>query len=304
MKKFIIIDGHSISRRAFHALPPLTNKAGELTNAVYGFCLVLFKTIREFRPDFFAVAFDLPTPTFRHERFSGYKATRKKTPVDFLSQLPKIKNILKAFDINIFEKAGFEADDIIGAIVSSAKKDNLFSQTEIIVLSTDTDLLQLTNIGVKVLLLRKGISESVLYNEELVKQKYQGLAPNQLADFKALRGDAADNIPGVVGIGEKTAIKLINEFKDIDNLYRAVENGSAGSVGEKLRQKIIEQKENAYLSRDLARICSEIELDYRPQDCVFGNYHREAAEAALLELGFTSLVPKIPLKIEFTADKE
>ena len=207
-KRLIIIDSNSIIHRAFHALPLLTTKNGELVNAVYGFLLVFFKAIREFQPDYIAACFDFPGPTFRHKKYKEYKAKRPPTPKELYQQIPKIKEILKDFNVPIFEKEGFEADDIIGTLAAFSTKKVIASPIETIILSGDTDILQLVNPQTKVYVLKKGVKDIVLYDENLVKEKFQGLTPEQILDFKALRGDPSDNIPGVTGVGEKIAIDL------------------------------------------------------------------------------------------------
>ena len=188
-KRLIIIDSNSIIHRAYHALPRLTTKKGELVNAVYGFLLVFFKAIREFQPDYIAACFDFPGPTFRHKKFKEYKAKRPPTPKDLVSQIPKVKEILDAFSVLIFEKEGFEADDIIGTISCLVSRKQVLPEIETIILSGDLDILQLVDSKTKVYTLRKGVKDVVLYDENLVKEKFQGLTPEQILDFKALRGD-------------------------------------------------------------------------------------------------------------------
>ncbi|HNP79547.1 MAG TPA: 5'-3' exonuclease H3TH domain-containing protein [Candidatus Pacearchaeota archaeon] len=287
MKKetFVVIDGNSVIHRAFHALPPLKNKKGEVVNAVYGFLLVLFKIIKEFNPEYLGICFDLAEPTFRKQAYKEYKAKRKKAPQELYDQIPKIKEILKVFNISICEKSGFEGDDVIGTIV------NQFSDFNNIIVSGDLDTLQLVNKNTKVYFLSRGVKEALLYDEESVKKKYMGLDKEKLIDFKALRGDLSDNIPGVKGIGEKTAIELITTFKNIENIY---ENINDQNISNSVRKKLIEGKENAFLSKDLAKIRTDISLDLCLQDYKWKNYNPKALEKALEEHGFSSLVKKIP----------
>src|SRR4030042_3767547 len=219
-KRFIIIDGNAILHRAYHALPPLTTKGGELVSAIYGFLLVLFKTLKELHPDYIAATFDLPGPTFRHKQFKEYKATRIRAPEEFYSQIPKLKEILQSFNIPIFEKEGYEADDLIGTIADLISKKEILPKIETVILSGDLDVFQLINTDTKVNFLRKGIKDIVLYGQKEAEEKYQGLKPNQLIDYKALRGDSSDNIPGVPGIGEKIATSLIQDFGNLENLYK------------------------------------------------------------------------------------
>ncbi|MDP2930756.1 MAG: 5'-3' exonuclease H3TH domain-containing protein [bacterium] len=296
-QKFVIIDGHSVARRAYHALPPFTTKNGDLVNAVYGFSSVLLKIIKEQKPDFMAVAFDLPGATFRHEAFPGYKATRKKTPDEFSRQLPLIKEVLQAMGIKTFEKSGWEADDIIGAIANSAIVANSAiinedKKVKVLIVSSDTDLLQLINGQTQVLLLQKGISQSVCFDEAMVREKYSGLGPVQLLDFKSLRGDPTDNIPGVSGIGEKTAIKLISEFGTLDEIYAAAEKSSSG-IPDSLRQRLINQREQAFLSRKLATITKDAQVGFNLKECSFGDYDKQPVINVFESLHFPSLILRL-----------
>ncbi len=200
-KQLIIIDSNSVIHRAFHALPPLTTKKGEIVNAVYGFLLVFFKAVKEFKPDFIAACFDFPAPTFRHKKFKDYKAKRPVAPKELYSQIPIVKEVLGVFNVSVFEKQGFEADDIIGTISEKFPKKQVLPEVEIVILSGDLDTLQLVNKNTKVYLLKKGVKNTVLYDETLVKERYSGLNPEQLVDLRALRGDPSDNIPGIIGIG-------------------------------------------------------------------------------------------------------
>ena len=222
MKKLILIDSHALIHRAYHALPPLTTKSGELVNAVYGFTSILIKTISDFKPDYIVAAFDAPGATFRHEEYKEYKATRVKAPDDLYAQIPRVKEILTAFSIPFFEKSGFEADDIIGTISKNLKGKDI----EVLILTGDMDNLQLVEENIKVIYAPPSASkEQIIYDTKKVKERFEGLKPCQLNDFKGLKGDPSDNIPGVKGIGEKTAIILINRFGSIENLYKAVEKG-------------------------------------------------------------------------------
>lgn len=289
-KKLIIIDSNALVHRAYHALPPLTTKNGELVNAVYGFLLVLFRALKDFRPDFVAAAFDSAGPTFRHEKFEAYKAKRPKAPEELYSQIPKIKDILNVFGIPVFEKQGFEADDIIATIVNSAPS------LEKIIISGDLDSLQLVDGATKVFGLRKGVKDTVLYDEEMVKEKYQGLRPGQLADFRGLRGDPSDNIPGVKGIGEKTAVLLLNQFGTLDGLYSEMEKGGekARNLKPALLQKLKDNKEQAFLSRSLAYLKNDVPIGFNLEECRFGEYDREKAGQTLAGFEFHSLLDKLP----------
>ncbi len=288
-KRLIVIDSNSIIHRAFHALPPLTTKKGEVVGAVYGFLLVLFKAIKEFQPDFVAATFDVPGPTFRHEKYKEYKAKRPKAPEELYQQISKVKEVLKSFDVKIFEKQGFEADDIIGTIAKLAPKKQVIPEIETIILSGDSDTLQLIDTHTKTYALRKGVKDTVLYDKKMVEERYQGLTPKQLIDFKALKGDPTDNIPGVPGIGEKTATGLIKEFGTLENLYQNLDD-----VKSKTREILIQNKEQAFFSRDLVEINKSVPLDFNLRECHWGDYDKEKATQVLKNFDFYSLISRLP----------
>ena len=295
-KRLIVIDSNSVIHRAYHALPPLATKKGELVNAVYGFLLVFLKAVREFQPDFIAACFDTPKPTFRHQKFKDYKAKRPAAPEELYFQIPKVKEILSTFNVPIFEKEGFEADDIIGTISKKFPKKQIFPKGEIIILSGDLDTLQLVDKYTKVYLLRKGVKDTVLYDEKLVEKKYQGLKPDQLVDFKALRGDPSDNIPGVTGIGEKTAIELLKEFNSLENLYKDIGENSEKSkkLRPKLKEILLKYKDQAFLSKVLAQVEKNVPIDFDLKKCQWKEYNREKAIQILKELEFYSLIARLP----------
>jgi len=295
-KRIVIIDANSIIHRAFHALPVLTTKKGEITNAVYGFLLVFFKAIKDFHPEYLAACFDLAAPTFRHKKYKVYKAKRPKAPDELYQQIPIIKEVLKSFNVPVFEKQGFEADDIIGTIADLSLKKQVIPPIENIIVSGDLDALQLINNQTKLFALRKGVKDVVLYDKDLVKEKFQGLLPEQILDYKALRGDASDNIPGVTGIGEKTAIELLLKFGTLDNLYRELEENSekAKTVKPRLKEMLLKYKEQAFLSRDLAQIDRNVPINFNLKECSWENYDKERASSILKELEFYSLIEKLP----------
>lgn len=288
-KRLIVIDSNSIIHRAYHALPPLTTKKGEVVGAVYGFLLVFLKAIKEFQPDFVIACFDVPGPTFRHKKYKEYKAKRPPTPPELYQQIPKVKEVLKGFNVQIFEKEGFEADDIIGTISHLAPQKQVLPEIETIILSGDSDNFQLINDKTKVYALRKGVKDTVLYDRELIKEKYQGLTPEQLLDFRALKGDPTDNIPGVPGIGEKTAIELIKKFGTLKNLYQNI-----SELKPKLKEILIQNKEQAFFSRDLSEIHKSVPIDFNLKECQWSNYNKEKATQALENLNFYSLIPRLP----------
>ncbi len=287
-KTLVIFDGNALVHRAYHALPALSSKSGELTNAVYGFFLVFLKAIKDFKPDYVVAAFDLPGPSFRHVKYKLYKANRIKAPDELYEQIPKIKEILKDFNVKIFEKPGFEADDIIGTISKTAPKKQIYPEMETIIVSGDADVLQLVDKNTKAYLLRKGVKDIVLYDEEKVKEKYGGLSPEQLIDYKALRGDPSDNIPGVFGIGEKTAVELLKKFNSLDLLYKEL-----GEVNEPIRKKLADYKEQAYVSQMLAEIKKDVPVDFDLEKCAWGDYDKEKIKEVFEKYNFKSLIPRL-----------
>ena len=295
-KKIIIIDSNSVIHRAYHALPPLRRKNGELVNAVYGFLLVFFKAIKDFHPDFIAATFDFPAPTFRHKKYKAYKAKRPRAPEDLYAQIPRVKEFLKSFGVSIFEKEGFEADDIIGTIAKTSQRQQVLPPIDIIILSGDMDALQLVDDRTKVYVLRKGVKDIVLYDEKQVEKKFQGLIPEQILDFKSLRGDPSDNIPGVTGVGEKTAISLLLTFNSLDELYREVENKTkkAERVRPKLRDTLLKYKEQALISRELAKVETNVPIDFSLKSCGWVNYDKKEVARLLESFEFYSLIKKLP----------
>lgn len=294
--RLIIIDSNAMLHRAYHALPPLSTKQGEIVNAVYGFLLVFFKAIKELKPDFIAAAFDVPGPTFRHKTYELYKATRAKTPDDLSSQIPKIKDILKCFNIQIFEKEGYEADDVIGTIVEIASKKQAVLGLETIIISGDLDTLQLVDENTKAFIPKKGLKETMLYDPGAVKERYQGLEPRQLTDFRALKGDPSDNIPGVFGVGEKTAINLLIQFGSLENIYREIaeDSESAKKMKASLKEKLLKYKDQAFVSKKLAELDFNVPIIFDLESCRWGNYNEESVKKILQEYEFHSLVNRLP----------
>ena len=293
-KKLIIIDANSVIHRAFHALPPLTTKKGEPAGAIYGFLLVFLKTINEFHPNYIAAAFDFPGPTFRHKKFKEYKAKRPPLPQDLRAQIPKIKEALRAFNVPVFEKQGFEADDIIGTIANTVSYQQKFPHIETVILSGDRDVLQLVDEKIKAFILKKGVKNTILYEKTDVQKEY-GIFPEQFIDFKALRGDPSDNIPGVAGIGKKTARDLLQKFKSLENLYQELEKLSpkAKELTPRLRKILLDQKEQAFLSKTLAKIKKNIALNFKIKNCLWEKYNKKEALDLLESWGFKSLIKRI-----------
>lgn len=247
MKKLVLIDGNAILHRAYHALPPLTNSKGEPTNAVHGFFSMLLSIIESQKPEYLIVCFDRPKPTFRQTLFVGYQQHRPALADDFKPQIIIVHKILEKLKIPIFEQDGYEADDMIGTLSVAGKKEDL----DTIIVSGDRDLLQLVNGRVKVLMPLVGISKSVLMGENEVKEKY-GITPSQVVDYKALVGDASDGYPGVTGIGPKTAMTLLLQFKDFENIYKNLEK-----INPKVSLKLATDAEQAALARKLASIVKD-----------------------------------------------
>jgi DNA polymerase-1 len=288
-ENFLIIDANSLIHRAYHALPPLTTKKGQLVNAVYGFLLLLFKAIKEIKPKFIAACFDLPLPTFRHKRFKEYKAQRPKIPKELSDQIPLIKKILKAFNIIFFEKQGYEADDLIGTIIEKLKEKD---KIQFIILSGDLDTFQLIDKKTRVFTPKKGLKETFLYGPEEIEEKY-GLKPYQLIDFKALKGDPSDNIPGIPGIGEKTAIKLIKEFESLENLYKKIKEQKV-KIKNSLRKKLLEYKNQAFFSKALIELKRDAFAKLSLEKCLWQDYDKKETIKTLKELDFYSLIKRIP----------
>lgn len=287
----MVIDSNSIIHRAYHALPPLATKKGELVNAVYGFLLVFLKAVKDFRPDFIAAAFDLPLPTFRHRKYKEYKAKRPATPEDLRSQMSAVKEFLNVFSVPVFEKEGFEADDIVGTVVRLSEKEK--KSLEIIILSGDLDSLQLVDPKTRVYSLKKGIKDVVLYDEERVKERFQGLKPEQILDFKSLRGDPSDNIPGVKGIGEKTAIGLLLKFDNLENIYKKIEKSSE-EFKKNTKELLIKYKDQAFLSKFLVRLEKNVPIDFNLENCMWLNFNMEKAARLLEKFEFYSLIKRLP----------
>ncbi|MFA5420887.1 MAG: DNA polymerase I [Patescibacteria group bacterium] len=287
-EKLIIIDGNAIIHRSFHAIPgKLTTKDGRMSNAAYGFASFLIKSLTEIKPQYAVLTLDKKGPTFRHEKFKEYKATRVKAPQELYDQIPMTKEISSAFDIPIFELSGYEADDLIGTI--SKKINEKFPNIEVIIITGDMDTLQLVNNKTKVYTMSRGLSDSVLYDEEKVKERY-GISAKQLIDYKALRGDPSDNIPGVSGIGEKTASELIRNFSDLDGVYK---NIGDDKIKERTKDLLRAGENMAHLSKDLSTIKLDVPIDIKIEDLKINNFDKNKINQTFSELEFKSLLPRI-----------
>ena len=258
MDKLLLIDGNSIMNRAFYGIMTskmLTAKDGTYTNAVYGFLAIMFKVCEDLKPEYMAITFDLKGPTARHEMYEGYKANRKGMPNELAAQMPIIKDVLTKMNIKIVEKQGYEGDDILGTFSKIGEESGL----KVYILSGDRDTFQLAtdNVTIRIPRTKAGKTEEEDFDKAKVVETYN-VVPKQLIEVKGLMGDSSDNIPGVPGVGEKTAYKLIEEYKDIDNLYKQLEEDNAASIKGKLKENLLQNKELALLSRELGRINLEV----------------------------------------------
>ena len=303
MDKFVLVDGNSIMNRAFYGIMGsrmLTTKDGKYTNAVYGFLAILFRLLEDVEPKYMAVAFDLKAPTARHKMYEGYKANRKGMPDELAEQMPMIKEILHAMNIDIVEMEGYEADDVLGTLSCYGEKQGL----DVIILSGDRDTFQLATdkVTIRIPHTKAGKSETDEYDREKIKEKY-GLEPKQLIEVKGLQGDTSDNIPGVPGVGEKTALKLIQEYGSIDNLYKKIESGEDDLRG-KQREKIIENKDLAILSRTLGTINVNVPIKDDLNNFKVEEWDKEKLFQIFKELNFNRYIERFNLRGENTETKE
>ncbi|MCJ7791684.1 MAG: DNA polymerase I, partial [Dehalococcoidia bacterium] len=282
----LLFDGNALVHRAFHALPPLTQpKTGELVNAVYGFASTLLKVFADFKPTHWAVAFDRPTPTFRHEMFEEYKAQRPATPEELKSQIKRVHQLVEAFHIPIFEIDGFEADDVLGTLSQQADEQGI----ETIIVTGDNDMLQAVLPRVKAFAPRRTFTDTILYDEEAVKQKY-GIKPEQLPDLKALAGDVSDNIPGVPGVGEKTATKLLQQYGSLQGIYDHIEDITPS----KLQNTLREYRTQAFRNKELSTIVKDVPIKLDLKTCQVSHYDRNEVAKLFQELEFIKLLPRLP----------
>jgi DNA polymerase-1 len=283
-KKLIIVDANSLIHRAFHALPPFKTKKGELVNAVYGFYSILLNILTRIRPDYIAICFDVKKKTFRHEVYKEYKAKRVKAPDELYAQFDRIKEILNTLEMPIFQKEGFEADDVIATVADKVEKD---PNINVYVITSDKDALQLVNEQTFVVSPAKGGTDNKIYNPEAVVERF-GLTPDQIIDFKAIMGDSSDNIPGVVGIGEKGATNLLQKYKTLDGIYENLDEITGA-----IHKKLSEQKEGAYFSQKLVTLVHDVPIDF---DLDKTKYHPEDFVKAMPlfeELEFRSLIGRL-----------
>ena len=286
MERLLILDSNSLLNRAFYAIPPLTNSEGIHTNAVYGFTNMLFKMKEEIKPDYIVAAFDRKAPTFRHKEYEDYKAGRKKMPPELGEQFPLVKEVLNLLAVNIYEIDGFEADDIIGTLAQFAEKNGI----EVFIVTGDRDALQLASDNIKVVITKKGVTETAVYNKEAFIEEF-GVTPTQYIDVKGLMGDKSDNIPGVPGVGEKTAFKLISTYGSMEGVLSHIDEIS----GKKLKENLETYSEQAIFSKKLATIMTEVPIEFDLEDIKSQeNYNKEELKKLFFKLGMKSLLAKLP----------
>jgi DNA polymerase-1 len=285
MKRLVLIDGHAILHRAYHAFPlTLKTRRGELVNAVYGFTRILLTVLEDLKPDFLAVAFDLPEPTFRHQEYIGYQIQRPEMDRELVGQIERVYQMVKTLNIPVFTSPSFEADDVIGTLAKQAALKNV----EVMIVTGDKDIMQLVNKKVKVYAPKRGFAEPEIFDEKKVKI-FLGVTPKQIIDYKALVGDTSDNYPGVSGIGPKTGVELLNQYGDLKTIYKNLEK-----IKPLLSQKLQDGKENAYLSQKLATIVTKVPLKLNLKACLVHNYDHQKAVKLFEELEFKSLINKLP----------
>lgn len=302
MKKLVLIDGNSIMNRAFYGImgsKALTTKDGKYTNAIYGFLAILFKLLEDEEPDYIGVTFDLKAPTARHKMYEGYKANRKGMPTELAEQMPIIKDVLRAMNIDIIEKEGYEGDDIIGTLSRYGEQKGL----EVVILSGDRDTFQLAtdNVRINIPRTKGGKTETEIFNRKKVKEVY-GIEPKQLIEVKGLQGDTSDNIPGVPGIGEKTALSLVQKYETIDNLYAKLESGEADVKG-KQKEKLEQNKDLAYLSRTLGEINTKVPIEDTLEELKLEEWDKPKVLEIFKELNFKRYIDRFNLQNEVGIEK-
>lgn len=302
IQRFLIVDGNSLIHRGFHAIPHLSTKSGEPTNGVYGFAMLFLKALKDLKPDYVAVAFDLPGPTFREKIYEPYKAHRIAAPAELYQQIPRVKDLVKAFNLPIYEQEGYEADDLIGTLAERVKVQK---DLETVILTGDLDALQLIDKNVKVYAPKQGLSETKLYDEKAVLERY-GLKPSQILDYKALRGDPSDNIPGVSGIGEKTAAELLQKFGSLEGIYNYLTSTSSplageggfrpgeGAINPRIVKLLQEHRQEAEISKKLAQIVRDLKIQFDLKEARLGGYDEAKVVKLFQELEFKSLLDKLP----------
>ena len=291
-ERLMLLDGNGLIYRGYFALPPLTTSKGELVNAVFGFCSIVLRGIQDLHPEYVAVAFDLQGPTFRHEQYAEYKATRQRMPDDLRDQFPKVREVVKALRIPVYELAGYEADDVIGTITVDAERRGL----DTTIVTGDLDMLQLVTDHTRLMTTRSGVENTILYDPAKIHDRFE-LVAGQMIDYKALKGDPTDNIPGVPGVGEKTAAKLIREFGTLEALYERIDEVKP----DKLRDKLVEHREQVFMGKDLSTIVRDLPVDFDLEAARLGDYDRETVIRLFREYEFRSLIERLPAMTGETA---
>jgi DNA polymerase I len=285
MTRLMLLDSNGLIYRGYHALPPLTTSKGELVNAVFGFCSILLRGIQDVRPEYVAACFDLPGPTFRHEQFAAYKATRTPMPDDLRSQFPKVREVVAALGIPVYEMAGYEADDVIGTIT----RDLDTRAIETTVVTGDLDMLQIVSEHTRLMTTRQGVDSTVYYDPARIWERFE-LRPDQMIDYKALKGDPTDNIPGIPGVGEKTAAKLVGQFGSLEGIYGRLDEVKP----DKLRDKLVEAREQVFASRELSRIVRDLPITLDLEAARLSDYDRPEVVRLFREFEFRSLIDRLP----------
>jgi DNA polymerase-1 len=285
MERLMLLDGYGLVYRAFFALPDLTTSKGTLVKGVFGFASIVLRGLQDLKPDYLAVSFDLPGPTFRHEQYAEYKATRTKMPDELRDQFPMVREVVKALRIPVYEMQGYEADDVIGTI--TRQMDPLDIETTIV--TVDLDMLQLVTPRTRLMTTRSGVENTVIYDVAKIDERF-GLRPDQMIDYKALKGDPTDNIPGVPGVGEKTAAKLIGQYGHLEGLFEQLET----VVPEKLREKLREHRDQVFLGRELSRIVRDLPITLDLEAARLGDYDRETVVRLFREYEFRTLIDRLP----------
>jgi len=285
MTRLMLLDSNGLIYRGYHALPPLTTSKGELVNAVFGFCSILLRGIQDLQPEYVAACFDLPGPTFRHEQFADYKATRAPMPDDLRSQFPLVRQVVAALRIPVYEMAGYEADDVIGTITRDMDARGI----DTTVVTGDMDMLQIVSEHTRLMTTRQGVDSTVYYDPAKIWERFE-LRPNQMIDYKALKGDPTDNIPGIPGVGEKTAAKLVGQFGSLEGIYERL-----GEVKpDKLRFKLVEAREQVFVSRELSRIICDLPISLDLESARLSDYDRAEVIRLFREFEFRTLIDRLP----------
>jgi DNA polymerase-1 len=298
-KIFVVIDGNSVVHRAFHAMPPLTNKKGEGVGAIHGFVVALFRAVEDFRPDYIAVCFDTKGGTFRNREFKDYKAQRPATAPELIPQLRASQELLDGLGVAVFAQEGFEADDLIASVIKSARNEAAGDRIDFYVLTGDYDSLQLVDKRVKAFIINRGIKNAVLYDSAKVKEMF-GVLPGQIPALKALSGDSSDNIPGAPGIGPKAAVQILEKCGSLENAYETAEKDpenfcfGTGTRSEKIRNILLENKEMVLGFQKLTTMRTDAPFGAILERCKFENFTGSRPAEALLELGLAGLAKRLP----------